>query len=378
MKKIFITAGLLWAAVSSGQRYNNEPFDRQHRKFTADGGMLTLVAEKNLLELKEQTVLTVRINWVNSDEDASDMLPQQYDYRFEDPARAPWKITQWEILEGGGTLKAGTENYYAVYTAPGTMPSKKYAAVSVTLMPLDPTKPKVQLLQTIYFADNPVVFYFDCPYLGISQEKYVIAGNGGALAKTDALTQKTAAAKISSQNAKVQQRVQEYSIKAPAADITMAQHGLDLASLTSNVKALYVKEQDITSIYINDSKIALVNGQPTTNKRSYLIVISFPGKATGKFAIKSKGSITATITLPQMLPGYACSCSDDPEDKKRREEAGEQGPTCMGGNIYITKYDTKTKTIQGEVYAQLESADPNSGKVFYATLNGKFTVPLAN
>lgn len=368
---------LLWAGKNYGQQYNHEPFDLQHKKFTADGGMLTLTAEKNLLELKEQTLLTVRINWVNGDEDADKGVTEQYDYRFQDPAKAPWKITKWEILEGGGELKTGTENYYAVYTAPSTLPSLKFATIAVTLMPQDPAKPKVQLLQTLYLADHPVVFYFDCPYLGITHEKYVIESNGGV---SMALPDRPGSGDYKNVNEETdaRQKAALQKIRTKQAQQTMANKGMNMAALTSNVKAVYVPGEDVTSIYINDNKIALVNGQPATGSRMYLIVISFPGKTTGKFAIKSKHSITATITLPQMPPGYACTCADDPEEKKRREEAGEQGPTCMGGNIYITRYDPKTGIIQGEVYAQLESADPNTGKVFYSTLNGKFTVPLAN
>jgi hypothetical protein len=101
-----------------------------------------------------------------------------------------------------------------------------------------------------------------------------------------------------------------------------------------------------------------------------------PGKTTGNFIIKSKFSISATISLPGN--GIACSCVDDPEEKKRRQEANEPDPTCMGGTITITKYDDKNKIIEGRLDAHLESTDPTTGKVFYSTLIGKFKAPIAN
>lgn len=89
MKNIITLLGIFIALSARAQHFNNEPFDQQQKKHPMDGGMLSLVAEKPLLELKEQTMLTVRINWVNSEEDAASGVPQQYDYRFADPSKAP-------------------------------------------------------------------------------------------------------------------------------------------------------------------------------------------------------------------------------------------------------------------------------------------------
>lgn len=368
MKKLFFLLLLSVSVYGYSQHYNPQAFDLQQKKFTLDGGMLSLVAEKNLLELKEQTMITVRLNWVNNEEDADGGIPQQYDYRFEDPSKAPWKITKWEILDGGGELKMGADNYYAVYHAPAAMPAKKCATVAVTMMPQDPTKPKVQLLETIYIADNDNVFYFDCPYLGINQEKYVIKNNGGAMAPSDASVNKA----INSKNKAAQKRVQEYTIKAPAADITATEHGFNLAALTSNAKAIYAKEENVTTITINDDKVAMVNGKPGTSKRIFNIVFSFPGKGTGSFKIKSNKKISATVVLPRSLQGIACSCADDPDDPDHTP------PTCSGGTIVITKNDGKY--IEGYIYANLEAQDytVNPPPTFYGTLNGKFKVPLAN
>lgn len=370
MKKYILKwCWLLLPQLLLAQRYNNEPFDLAHKKFTNDAGMLSLVSDKNLLELGEIATLTVRINWPV---DADSPVPQQYDYRFQDPSKAPWKITKWEILDGGGELVVGSDNYYAIYHAPRSMPVNRYATIAVTLLPQDPTRPKVQLLQTIYLADNDNVFYFDCPYLGITAEKYVIKNNGGAMANSDASAQKATNDKIGA----AKQQAMRYYLQGAAAEVASTQAGFDLASLTSNAKAIYNKEEDVTTIIINDDKVELVSGQKTTKKRMYNIVLSFPGKAAGNFKIKSSKKIAAAITLPQVYPGYACTCEDDPTDPSYFTDDPPPHPACGGGTITITRYDGKT--VEGYVNVMQESANPFTAEKFFSTLNGKFKVPLAN
>lgn len=48
MKKyfLFLLQTLVFPAGLLAQHYNNIPFDLAHQKFTGDGGMLSLVAEK--------------------------------------------------------------------------------------------------------------------------------------------------------------------------------------------------------------------------------------------------------------------------------------------------------------------------------------------
>lgn len=369
MKKIATLICLFIYVAASAQHYNNVPFDLKQKKYTLDAGMLSLVAEKSLLELKEQTMLTVRINWINSEADAESAVPQQYDYRFEDPSKAPWKITQWKILDGGGELNVGSDNYYAVYHAPATMPKEKSATIAVTLMPQDLTKPKVQLLQTIYFVDNDNVFYFDCPYLGIHQEKYVINNNGGInMSVPDVPNNKQYKNVGEAVDAKQKAALQK--LRAKQAQANMAKKGFDLSAITSNAKAIYAPEPNVTTVEINGDKVDMVQGQPSNNKRMFLIVLSIPGKKEGKYTIRSKKEISATITLPGSY--QACSCNEDPDDPDHKP------PTCMGGNIYITKYDGTT--VEGTVSAQLEAQDGNVNPpvTFYSTLSGKFKVKVAN
>jgi len=367
MKNIFY-AVLIWLlpCTLTAQRYNPEAFDLQHKKYTAEAGMLSLMAEKSLLELREVTMITVRVNWVNSEEDMT--VPQQYDYRFQDPSKAPWKITEWKILEGTGELRPGSENYYATFTAPDKMPAGKHATILVTLMPQDPTKPKVQLLQTIYLADNDNVFYFDCKYLGINQEKYVIKGNGGALASSDA-----SAKKVNQENRQeAMKQAAAYYQKAIEAGIKTEAHGFDLDALTSNTRAVYAKDENVTTITISDDKVAMVAGKESNTKRIFNIVLSIPGRSTGTFKIRSDKKITASVLLPRSLMGIACACAEDPTDPNHIP------PTCTGGTITITKYDGKI--VEGYISAGLEAQDytKDPPPTFYSTINGKFKVLVAN
>ncbi|HUM51906.1 MAG TPA: hypothetical protein PK431_08825 [Chitinophagales bacterium] len=355
--------------TSNAQNYNNESFDIANKKHTLSAGALSLVADKNVLELGEVAMLTVRINWTV---DVDNAVPEQFDYRFEDLSKAPWKITKWEILEGGGELRLGSENYYAAYTAPSTMPANKYATIAVTLMPQDPTKPKVQLLQTIYIQDNDNIFYFDCPYLGIHAEKYVIKNNGGAFVKSDAALKTATDKKIT----EAQQKALQYTMSQASAQISASEAGFDLTTLTSNAKAIYVKDEKMTTIIINDNKVDMVNGQKSNAKTMYSITLTFPGKGAGSFKIKTNKKISAAITLPKVGLGYGCTCTDDPENPEYFTDDPPPHPSCGGGNITITKCDGKT--IEGYVNALLESANPNTGEKFFSTLSGKFKVPIAN
>ena len=57
-----------------------------------------------------------------------------YDYRSVNQAVAPWKTTQWRIVEGGGELKPGGEgNYFAALITPKQVPAKKAVVVEATI-----------------------------------------------------------------------------------------------------------------------------------------------------------------------------------------------------------------------------------------------------
>jgi hypothetical protein len=366
MKKLLLLLFIAAAIAAQAQHILPEYYQKQYG-FEIQPANLYLDADKNLCELNE--VLNINIRMTIADKENA--VPYIFNYKFWDPFDAPWKVGDFKIVSGGGKIVL-TDGNTAQLQMPASMPKEKSVTVQVTLNPVAKGYQQVQLFTTIYLEDNDNVFYFNCPYLGINHEKYVIKNNGGAFVKPDAAVKTATDKKI----AAAQQKAQEYAIKAAAADFTATQHGFNLASLTSNAKAIYAKETDVTAILINDTKVEMVNGILSGSTRIYAINISVPGKTTGNFIIKSKFSISATISLPGN--GIACSCVDDPEEKKRRQEANEPDPTCMGGTITITKYDDKNKIIEGRLDAHLESTDPTTGKVFYSTLIGKFKAPIAN
>lgn len=365
MKKIFIALFTILSFIAKAQ--NILPaYDQQQYGFEVQPANLYMEADKNLCELKE--IINVNIRILIADKETG--VPYVFNYKFKDPTDAPWKQPEFKIVSGGATIGL-TDGGTAQIIMPAVMPKDKAVIIQATLNPVTKGYSQVQLFTTIYLEDNDNVFYFNCPYLKINNEKYVVKYNGGALTNSDAAVKKAADKNITA----AQKRVQEYAMKAATADVTATQYGFDMAALTSNAKAIYAKEEDITTITINGDVVEMVNGVKSTNKRMFLVELSFPGKpAKRSFKIRSNKKITATITLPNMQPSYAFTCAEDPEDP------GHTPPTCKGGTINITGYDEKTKMIEGTVVAYLESSDGSTGKpiIFYSTLNGKFKIPLAN
>lgn len=365
MKKII--ASLLVLLTYHIKAQNILPaYDQQQYGFEIKPANLYLDADKNLCELKE--IINVNVRMLIADKDNA--VPYVFNYRFKDPTDAPWKQPEFKIVSGGATVGI-TDGGTAQIIMPANMPKEKAVVVQATLNPVVKGYSQVQLFTTIYLEDNDNVFYFDCPYLNINHEKYVVKYNGGALSNSDASVKKATDKNI----AAAQKRTQEYAMKAATADVTATQFGFDMSALTSNAKAVYAKDEDVTSIMINGDQVEMVNGVPSSSKRMFMVALSFKGRpAKGSFKIRSNKKITATITLPKIPPGYACGCAEDPDDPNHIP------PTCGGGTITITNYDAKTKMIEGTVIAHLESNDI-SGSVpvtFYSTVNGKFKVPLAN
>lgn len=327
---------------------------------------LYLEPDRSLCELNES--INVAVHIIAASE--KNLVPVIFNYDFRDPFDAPWKIGEFRIVSGGAKIGA-TEGCTAQIIMPATMPEEKAVVVQVTLNPVTKDYQQVQLFATIYLEDNDNVFTFNCTYLGIHAEKYLIKNNGGAFTKANAAAGSTAVA----QSQAAQKRALEYAIKSTSADITAAERGFDLSALTGNAKAVYNKENNVTGIYLNDDHVEMVAGKISNSRRMYMIAISFPGNAAGSFTIKTKPTITASISLPAMGFGYACNCSDDPEYRQR---SGDPDPPCLGGTINITRYDLKNKMVEGFVNVHMQSADPANGTTFFSTLSGKFKVPLAN
>lgn len=362
MKKILLIALFCYTEKVFPQHFNSGKFDAYEYGKELVATNLSLVADKNLCELGEMINVHIRITVV-----PGEAAPEVFNYDFRDPADAPWKIGDFKIISGGAIVVMNDGNT-AQIKMPLKMPADKAVVVQVSLIPVSKQFQQVQLFTTIYLEDHPNVFYFHCPPFGIEHEKYVIEQNNGMESGIDKI-QKNAASKNKPQTKAVQTKLAQKMVVAE-----MMSSGYDLGVLTSNARAMYVKEQNITTITLTGDKVEMVNGKLSSAKRSFMINISFPGSATGSYTIKSTPEITAAIVFPLM--GKTCSCQDDPAEKQRREEAGEKGPTCFGGTITIYKYDKKNKIIEGSIAANLEGAD--NANIIYGNLYGKFSVKLAN
>lgn len=344
-------------------------YDADEYGFEIQPQMLQLHADKNLCELNELINVQIRMTVA----DKNNGVPAVFVYRYRDPFDAPWTIGEFKIVSGGATVVV-TEKEVAQIKMPAAMPKEKCVVVQVTLNPVLKKYQQVQLFTTIYLEDNDNVFYFNSKGLNINHEKYVIKNNDGV---SMGLSDRPGGDHKNVNDAvDEKQKIAMQKLRTMAAQKQMAGKGYNLAALTSNIKAVYAKDEDVTTVILNDNFIEQVNGTATTAKRMYLIQLSFTGNSTGTFTLKQNKKNTASIVFPELA--NSCACSDDPDEKKRRDEAGEKGPTCAGGRIVITKYDAALKIIEGKIFAELETVDPVTNAIVYGVLNGKFKVPIAN
>lgn len=364
MKKIFLFLLIFVATNAKAQNVLPE-YDKQEWGRDVPAGSVYLDADKNLCELKES--INVNIRFMLADQE--DGVPVVFNYNFKNPADAPWKVGEFKIVSGGAKIGI-TEGTTAQIIMPSSMPKEKAVIVQATLNPVAKGASQLQVFTTIYLEDNDNVFYFNCPYLNINNEKFIVQYNGGALASSDKAV-KTA---IDKKTPGAGHPIKEYTMKAASAEIMATEHGFDLSALTSNAKAIYAKDEDVTSIILNSDYVEMENGLKVTRKRMYMIALSIPGKKTGMFKIRSDKKITATVTFPKIMRGVACTCAEDPKDP----DPDHKPPACMGGTITITKNDGKY--IEGTVNAHLESQDYNINPppTYFSRLTGKFRVPIAN
>ncbi len=360
MKKLLCLFAFFYSVqIILAQPAEHKTFNPKDYEKALKSAVMNISADKYIAETKETVTLTVTIDLFDKDGN-----PSRYDYRPEESAVAPWSVTGWKIVEGGGSLvshPASGNDYYAVLTAPDKVPANKSVILEVTLQPNDKQYPKAILRQTIYIEDHENMFYVNCPALGINEEKWIVQLDNGVLQKMNNLP--------AGANAKQKEQMQKAMEQA-----RKMSRGMSLDAATSNCKALYSAEEDATAITITGNMVEMSKGKIVNLKKDFMIAISFKGKAPGTYKIKSDKKNNAAITFPVMATG--CACSDSPEDKAEREKAGEKGPACNGGFIYIEKIENGFMT--GTINANLEGVLPRDSHVFYADIQGKFKVRVAN
>ena len=284
-----------------------------------------------------------------------------YGTYHDDP---PWKVGDWTIIEGGGTVTGGdmygnhganNEKYVGHLKMPAVMPANKYVVVQVTLEPIKPGVAKIFLRKTILLQDNENMFYVNCPAFGIIDQKWITSNNGGL---TNQLGQYPQGA-----DEATKKKWDEAMAKAKAS-------GIDLTAATGNCVAMYSKEQNITGITITGGYLEKYShGLPNPTPIRYIIVLTFPGQKPGSFKIKSEKAITATFSLMTMGTGQSCSCADDPSLDKH--------PACQGGVITITDYKTGPGGyVKGTMQSNVEGLSGST--VVFGDMQGKFKANLGN
>jgi hypothetical protein len=321
-----------------------------------------LKPDKEIVETGEQIQVNVELQIYPGD--PAKMNPgdanygQDYRYDTSNPAKEPYEIKNWKILENNaGSLNVNAD--FATYIAPATIPQGRYATISVELWPKQPNLAKIILLQTIYIEDNPITFYFDAPAAGISQEKYLIKPNDDQMAQlTGMQLPASASAAQKAKMAALQAQLAQVNQQASAAT---AAKGINMNVAMSNAKAFYVKGADMTTMQFMGNFTVTKNTRYAGVKQ-ILINLSFKGKSPGQFKIKRAKENTAYITY--VGTKYAFGCANDPT-----KNANEDGIHCAGGNINIISFTDDT--FKGTVHAKLEGFGTTG------TLDGKFTVKLA-
>jgi len=226
-------------------------------------------------------------------------------------------------------------------------------------------------LQTIYLADNDNVFYFNCPALGVNQEKYIIKNNGGLLMPANNQTNQAAMSHATAaQKAQLEALQRQLAQTNQAARDAGAAKTMDIDLLTSNMKAMYTKDGDFTTITFQGNSVAMVSGRPTDLKRNFMISLTFPGEKAGSYKIKTKDIIAASFVIMDLSAPRGCTCAFNPENDP------SSNPPCMGGTIYISKYEPRIGgMVEGEVMANIQGALGQT--IIFGDLNGKFKVKLA-
>ncbi len=215
------------------------------------GATADIYADKYISEPGETINLTVKLLLV----DHSDPLRgiHLYDYRPADPSTAPWKIGNWKIQDGGGELVTPSpDSYYAVLHSPAQMPANKCVVVTVELDPQLHGYSKIILYRTIYMQDNENVFYFNCPAYGVMQGKYLVNNNGGVLSSP--AIPNNAATQNNQQIKDLQAQLQQAQQTAKTA---IAAKGYDAGALTSNARAVYAANENITTIAIQGDDVQM-------------------------------------------------------------------------------------------------------------------------
>ena len=351
---------LLFALLVFGNQSGTAQRLPQERTYLALQGEYKLGAEKPLLEPNEFTYIHVKIDLLVLSQYKHIPLepgaPTEQNLLPEYEDEFPWKIENWKILEGGGTLRPDSSMVQR-YQAPAHAPPNNLITVSVDLNPKRKDYPKIILLQTLYFNESENAFYLDFPEIGAVGSKYISKTDAGVKVPTMAGVDPRVAARMSPEV-----RAQMAAANAQMA-AAQAQSGINLSAVTSNAMALYDEQNNFTAVKFTKLVLQYNNRRiAAPSKGNAFLSFDFKGKGVGTYDLND--STTGLGFMLNIVPPSGVGCG--------KSNGGAEMP--CDGTIEITSVDDKT--IKGKITSHVYTL---IGKEIYSGyFYGKFTVNRAN
>lgn len=316
------------------------------------GQNLILEAEKGILDVGESTPLRVRILIYPKSEDGTvkkDSVPLD---RVLSPGNLYYKFANWKVIEGGGFL-VGIDEATQNYTAPRVLPTGRKCVVSVELVPLLPSLPKVILFETIQIADTDNLVVINIPGIGLKNARY-----------TTVVTDAVKIPAVAGMDPRVMKNLPPGTLeKLDAAKkmIEKERADINLEALSSNVRSFYDAKQDLSVYTISGLKpFAAVPKPGTIAPIGEELSFSFKGWDLGHHSLDADDQTGINLFLRSMNNGAGCG-----------ELHSESFKAKCGGEVIVQGLtpDISTGVMNSTIY----SADA-AGNIVRGRIHVKFRV----
>ncbi len=317
---------------------------------------LSLESNKDLLEANEAATLTIHV-LIPPDMD-EDGIPKNEvgDVLLPIGEIMPYKPTNWRIVEGGGNLIT-IDEISASYTSPAQAPANRTMTISVDLIPTGPNEPKIVLLKTLHFSENETSIVINLPEIDYNSTKFVTKNDGGVKVPTMQGMDPRVAGHISPDlQAKMAQAQQAMASAGQ-------QSGYNLSAITSNAMSVYEPTSNRTTLKLVNMSVESYNGQLINTPKMNVLGISYQGKGTGTFSLKTPEFGLGFFSTSE-IKGCGCGKNENPSKTEL---------PCTG-SVTITKADDKE--MQGTFHTTVYSSVGD--QIVIGSIYGKFKVLRAN
>ncbi len=297
--KILLTITIALAIPALALAQNDAATELERDQTIAEKGQnLTLEAEKGLLDVSESTPLRIRMLIYPKGEDGrvkKDSVPFE---RILGPGNLYYKFANWKVVEGGGLL-VGIDEATQNFTAPKTLPAGKKCIVSVELVPLIPSLPKVILFETIQIADSDNLVIINIPGIGLKNARY-----------TTVVTDAVKIPAVAGVDPRVMKNLPPGTLEKLESAKKMMENeraDIDLQALSSNVRSFYDAKQDLSVYTISGLKPFAAAPKPgTIAPIDEELSFSFKGWNLGRHPLDSDDQTGINLFLRSMNNGAGC------------------------------------------------------------------------